>query len=69
MTPVERQKVQAYLQKVLGAKNLILTQPPQKSASVELHVNGECLGTVDREAEDGEVSYTVTLVVLAEDLV
>jgi hypothetical protein len=33
-----------------------------------MHVGGEFVGTVHRDTEDGEVSYAIQIVVLAEDL-
>ena len=38
-------------------------------ATPELWMGGEFLGTVNRDDEDGEVSYSLNIVVLAEDLV
>jgi hypothetical protein len=35
---------------------------------VELKIGNEFIGTVHRDAEDGDVSYAVQIVVLAEDL-
>jgi hypothetical protein len=35
---------------------------------VELKVGDEFIGTVHRDAEDGEVSYAIQIVVLSEDL-
>ena len=37
-------------------------------ATPELWLSGEFLGTVHRDDEDGDVSYTVNIVVLGEDL-
>ena len=39
-----------------------------RNGPVELLVDGETIGTVDRDAEDGEVAYHVTISVLSEDL-
>jgi hypothetical protein len=36
--------------------------------SVELKIGNEFIGTIHRDAEDGDVSYAVQIVVLAEDL-
>jgi hypothetical protein len=35
---------------------------------VELLAGAETIGTVDRDEEEGEVAYHVTITVLAEDL-
>jgi hypothetical protein len=68
MTPAELAAVQAHLRRLLGNERLKLSLPQRKNASVELFVGGEFVGTVHRDAEDGEVSYAVQIVVLAEDL-
>lgn len=36
--------------------------------SVELAADGEVIGTIHRDDEDGDVSYAVNIVVLEEDL-
>ncbi|MHB0703537.1 DUF3126 family protein [Roseomonas mucosa] len=35
---------------------------------MELRIGDEFIGTIHRDAEDGEVSYAIQMVVLAEDL-
>ena len=39
-----------------------------RNGPVEVLAGAETIGTVDRDAEDGEVTYHVTISVLAEDL-
>jgi len=68
MTPAELAAVQAHLRRLLGNERITLTTPKRKNASVELFVGSEFVGTVHRDAEDGEVSYSVQIVVLSEDL-
>jgi hypothetical protein len=68
MTPAELAAVQAHLRRLLGNDKIKLSTPQRKNASVELFVGGEFVGTVHRDTEDGEVSYAIQIVVLAEDL-
>jgi Protein of unknown function (DUF3126) len=68
MNPAELAAVQAHLRRLLGNERITLSIPKRKNASVELFVGTEFVGTVHRDAEDGEVSYSVQIVVLAEDL-
>ncbi len=68
MNPAELAAVQAHLRRLLGNDRITLSTPKRKNASVELFVGNEFVGTVHRDAEDGEVSYSVQIVVLAEDL-
>ncbi len=68
MNKDELAQVQAHLRRLLGNQQLMLRVPNRKNASVELHVGEEFIGTVHRDTEDGEVSYSVQIVVLSEDL-
>jgi hypothetical protein len=45
-----------------------VTAPDRPKGSVELKIGNEFIGTIHRDAEDGDVSYAVQIVVLAEDL-
>jgi hypothetical protein len=68
MTALDIARVQAYVRK-LFSNNLIRIVPPlRKGMSVEFAVGDEVLGTVYKDIEDGEVSYSVTLTILDEDL-
>ena len=68
MTPTDIARVQAYLRK-LFANNLIrVIAPARKGLSVEMAVGDEVLGTVYKDEEDGEISYSLTLTILDEDL-
>jgi hypothetical protein len=68
MTPLEIARVQAYLRK-LFSNNLIRVVPPGRAGgAVEFAVGDEVLGTVYKDTEDGEVSYSITMSILDEDL-
>jgi hypothetical protein len=68
MTPAELAAVQTHLRRLLGNDRIKLTTPQRRNASVEMFVGSEFVGTVHRDAEDGEVSYSVQIAILAEDL-
>lgn len=68
MKPNEIARVQAYLRRLLGSDRVRLIAPPRPGLSVEVAVEEEVIGTVHRDDEEGEVSYSVTLTVLEEDL-
>ncbi|MCO6415409.1 DUF3126 family protein [Siccirubricoccus sp. KC 17139] len=68
MTPAELAAVQAHLRRMLGNERIKLATPQRRNASVEMFVGSEFVGTVHRDVEDGEVSYAIQIVVLAEDL-
>ena len=68
MKTAEIARVQAYLRRLLGSERIQLIAPVRQGLSVEVAVEGEVIGTVHRDDEEGEVSYSVTLTVLEEDL-
>lgn len=68
MKPAEIQAVQAHLRRLLGTQKLTIRAAQTRNGPVELLVDGETIGTVDRDAEDGEVAYHITISVLSEDL-
>ncbi len=61
-------RVQAYLRTKLGSDRITLATPKQRGASVEVHLGEEFLGTVHRDEEEGEVSFSLHLTILEEDL-
>ncbi len=63
----EQTKLQTYLQTRLNPR-LTLKPRSKSDDSLEVLLDGEYLGTVYRDAEDGDVSYDVNLSVLAIDL-
>src|ERR1700722_6362312 len=68
MTPLDIARVQAYLRKLFSNNLIRIVPPTRKGLSVEFAVGDEALGTVYKDEEDGEVSYSVTLTILDEDL-
>ncbi len=68
MTPIDIARVQAYLRKLFSNNLIRIVPPARKGLSVEFAVGDEVLGTVYKDVEDGEVSYSVTLTILDEDL-
>ncbi len=61
-------RVQAYLRATLGNTRIFIDPPTRKGATVEVRIGDEFVGTLDRDDEDGEVSFTFTMSILDEDL-
>jgi hypothetical protein len=61
-------RVEAYLRKTLGSDLIHIESPKSGNGPVEVHAGREFLGTVHRDEEDGEVSYSLHLTILEEDL-
>jgi len=68
MDKTDIDRVQAYLRRILGSDRVNVVAPPRAGLSVEIAVNDEVIGTVHRDTDDGEVSYSVHLTILEEDL-
>lgn len=68
MNKTEIERVQAYMRKLFGSPHIRVVPPPRPGLSVEVAVNDEVIGTVYRDTDDGEVSYSVHLTILEEDL-
>lgn len=68
MKPTDIARVQTYLRRLLGSDRIRLLAPARAGLSVEVAVDEEVIGTVHRDDEEGEVSYSVHLTILEEDL-
>lgn len=68
MTPNEIARVQDYLRRTLANDRICITPPAKKSAPVEVRLGEEFIGVLHRDDEDGEVSYTLVMTILEEDL-
>jgi len=68
MQPSDIARVQAYLRQTLGSDRIYLDPPKTRSGSVEVRVGNEFLGTLHRDDEDGEVSFSLHITILEEDL-
>ena len=68
MTPSDIDRVQTYLRRLLGSERIKVVPPMRKGLSVELSVNDEIVGTIHKDIDDGETSFSLTMTILEEDL-
>lgn len=68
MTPNEAARVQEYLRRVFSNDRIKVTQPRNPKQPVEVSVGGEFLGVLYRDDDEGEVSYSLSVSILDEDL-
>jgi len=68
MTPNEIARLQSYLRKTFGNDRLAVGTPAKKHQPAEVTLDGEFIGTLYRDEEEGEVSYTFSMSILSEDL-
>ncbi|EHH68273.1 DUF3126 family protein [Gluconobacter morbifer] len=68
MTPSEVTRLQTTLRRLLGSPKLTVNKPTRKGMSVELAADGEVIGTIHRDEDEGEISYAIHITILEEDL-
>jgi hypothetical protein len=68
MTPNEIARIQDYLRKTFGNDTLIVDAPRKRGAPTEVRIGEEFIGVLDRDDEDGGVSYSLSIAILEEDL-
>lgn len=68
MSPSEITRLQAYLQGKFNNNMITLMPRPKAKDSVEMLVGGEFFGVAYRDEDEGEVSYSLSICVLEEDL-
>lgn len=68
MKPNEIARVQAYLQGKFNNNMIKLMRRPKAQDSVEMLIGDEFMGVVYRDEDEGEVSYSLSICVLEEDL-
>jgi len=61
-------RVEAYLRQTLGTDRISIEAPKNRGGSVEVRAGREFLGTLHRDDEDGEVSFSLHISILEEDL-
>lgn len=68
MKKEELTKVEAYLRKTFGTKNLTVRARPKKDDSAEVYIGEDFVAVLYREDEDGETSYQFQMAILDIDL-
>jgi hypothetical protein len=61
-------RVEKYLRNLFRLDTINLVERPKQPDSVEVMVNGEFIGVVFRDEEDGEISYAFNMAILEMDL-
>jgi hypothetical protein len=61
-------RVEKYLRNLFRLDTITLVERPKQPDSVEVLVNGEFVGVVFKDEEDGEVSYAFNMAILEMDL-
>ncbi len=67
-TPDELIRVQAYMRSTFSNDNIAVRPRSQTPDSIEILLNGEFIGLVYKNVEDGETSYDFNMSILDIDL-
>lgn len=68
MTRQEIARVQAYLCQTFANDRIAIDPPAKRGGPIEVRIGDEFIGTLHRDEEDGEVSYSLHMTILEEDL-
>jgi len=68
ITPDELIKIQTYMRNKFGNENITVKPRAKAEGSIEILINGEFLGTVYKDVDEGETSYDFNMVILDFDL-
>jgi hypothetical protein len=61
-------RVEKYMRNLFRLDTITLVERPKQPDSVEVMINGEFIGVVFKDEEDGEVSYAFNMAILEMDL-
>lgn len=61
-------KLEAYLRKTFGTKNLTVRARPKKDDSAEVYVGEDFVATITVDDEDGDIAFQFQMAILEMDL-
>ena len=68
MDRISINKIQNYLRKTFGSKHIKVEGRENKKDSADVTINGEFLGVIFEDKEDGEVCYHLNMTILDIDI-
>lgn len=68
MTKIEIIRIEKYLRRLFGNTTITLEERPRQTDSVEVSLDGEFIGVIYRNEEEGEISYDFNMAILEMDL-
>jgi hypothetical protein len=68
LTRTELWRIEKYLRNLFRLDTITVVERPKQDDSVEVHINGEFIGVIFKDEEDGEVSYAFNMAILEMDL-
>ena len=68
MTLNEIARVQEYLRHTFNNNRIAIKPPAKPNAPIEVRIGDEFIGVLHRDDDEGEVSYSLNISILEEDL-
>ncbi len=68
MRITEIARVQEYLRTSLSNNRIVITPPAKVGAPIEVYIGDEFIGVLHKDEDEGEVSYSLLISILEEDL-
>ena len=68
MTRSEIWRLEKYLRGLFRLDTITIVERPKQQDSVEVHINGDFIGVLFKDEEDGEISYAFNMAILEMDL-
>jgi hypothetical protein len=68
MNRSEIARVEAYLRTTIGNAAIRIDPPKKRGAPIEVMIGGEFIGVIHRDDDEGEISYSLLITILEEDL-
>ena len=68
MTRTEILRIRKYLNNKFSSSNFTLEKSQTKDDSMEVHYDGEFIGMIYRDDDEGEISYAFQMAILEMDL-
>ena len=68
MTPNEIARVEAYLRATFGNPKISIPPVKKRGAPIEVLIGGEFIGVLHRDDDEGEISYSLNISILEDDL-
>jgi len=68
VTRSEIWRLEKYLRNLFRLDTITIVERPKQQDSVEVHINGDFVGVLFKDEEDGETSYAFNMAILEMDL-
>ncbi len=68
VTRSEIWRLEKYLRNLFRLDTITIVERPKQQDSVEVHINGDFIGVLFKDEEDGETSYAFNMAILEMDL-